>query len=1053
MINWKGIFIFFFSVLSSHTFPQSYNFLNFKTEDGLAQSYVNSIIQDEHGYLWVGTGNGLSRYNGFEFENYTTNDSLADNVITCGIRDGKSLWFGHRNGRLTYFDGKIFHVVKFPQSNPGPITHFAKSPDGQIWASSYSEGLLKLGIEPGVVKHKFLGDNVFIISFDFLNNSELLVGTNTGLLYCRLGGDGKIEIIRTVTEIPESKITSIQKKRNNSGFYIATENDGIFQLAFESNLFKVSKIIADTDFDFTGIQDIYEDSQSNLWICSFGYGLIKMTYSTAGELSKINYFNKANGFASDDVKTVYEDREGNIWSGNFNNGLTLITPKTFSVYKFDNPLYGNNIFSIWFDAQYKWIGTDNGLVKMDQLTGKIIKFYGKDSGLPKDTVTAIYSNDGKVLWIGTGRNGVFRMEAGGEKILKYYIGDGEQENSINVITGKREKVWIGTEKGLCSVNSVNGVINWYSISRGGLPHNFINCLYLDSTDRLWVGTRSNTLAYIQDEKVIKTPFSTGSEIRSITEDTDSRIWVGSNGNGVFMIKSDSVVNLTAREGLLSNYCYSIIYDDHKNIWVGHKDGLSRIRTSDFSVKPVQHIENITDSYQFNPNAIKRDQQGKIWFGSDKGLIYYDPSMEYPLLMPPVLGFTSLKINDEEKDYNDNIILSPGNYKIRIAFLGVSLKEPTLVTYQYKLEGYESWSEITKNNFVTYNNLTQGRYTFILNSSSGDGAVSENPLTISIFIKIPVWKKWWFYPMTGFLLISLAFIYIKRREYIFLSEKKILEERVRERTYEIQSQKNEIELQRDIIDEKNASITSSIKYASHIQNAVLPPLELIDKLLPDNFILNKPKDIISGDFYWLAEKDSKIVFTVADCTGHGVPGAFMSLLGITLLNEIVNIHGITRSDTIVTKLRERVIHSLQQGRKDIPTSDGMDIVLCVLDQNKKRIQYTGGMSDLVYIRDGKLKVVKADRFSVCAMEDKSSNFTMKEIGCIKGDVFYLFSDGYRDQFGGENDKKYLIHNFHMALLEIHKLPMLNQREILEQKLKEWMKDTTQTDDITVMGIRI
>ena len=214
----------------------------------------------------------------------------------------------------------------------------------------------------------------------------------------------------------------------------------------------------------------------------------------------------------------------------------------------------------------------------------------------------------------------------------------------------------------------------------------------------------------------------------------------------------------------------------------------------------------------------------------------------------------------------------------------------------------------------------------------------------------------------------------------------------------------------MIDEKNANITSSIKYASHIQNAVLPPIELIDKLLPDNFILSKPKDIVSGDFYWLAEKDNKIVFTVADCTGHGVPGAFMSLLGITLLNEIVNIQGITRSDAIVTKLRERVIHSLQQSRKDIPTSDGMDIALCVLDQQQKRIQYTGGMNNLVYIRDGKLEVVKADRFSVCVLYDNSGPFTMKEIDFKKGDVFYLFSDGYQDQFGGDFDKNFYVSIF-------------------------------------------
>jgi serine phosphatase RsbU (regulator of sigma subunit) len=370
-----------------------------------------------------------------------------------------------------------------------------------------------------------------------------------------------------------------------------------------------------------------------------------------------------------------------------------------------------------------------------------------------------------------------------------------------------------------------------------------------------------------------------------------------------------------------------------------------------------------------------------------------------------------------------------------------------------LEGYDQWSDIIRNTYVTYPRLTEGNYTFYLKASSGDGTVTENPHAINIIIKTPVWKKLWFYSMIVFLLTIMIFIYIKRREYRFLSEKKILEEKVVERTYEIQCQKNEIELQRDLIDEKNANITSSIRYASHIQNAILPPLELLDKLFPVSFILSKPKDIVSGDFYWLAEKDSKIVITVADCTGHGVPGAFMSLLGITMLNEIVNVEGITTSVAIVTKLRERVIHSLQQSRKDIPTSDGMDIALCVFDQHQKRIQYTGGMNNLVFIRDNKLEVIKADRLSVCVLYANSGPFSMKEFDYRKGDMFYLFSDGYQDQFGGDLDKKYLSQHFYLTLLEIHELPMADQREILKEKLNAWMTDKTQTDDITVMGIRI
>ena len=1058
MIKLKGILIFILPIVTIQLSGQDYNFRNFNSHDGLTQSYVHTIIQDVRGYLWVGTDNGLFRYNGYNFENYPTGDSLADNFIVKGIRDGESLWFGHKNGRISYFNGKKFSAFKITQPELSSITHFAKSPDNQIWVSCYYDGLLKLNKDSGVVKQFLFKEPENIISFDFLDNDELLVGTNTGLLYVKLIESGEIQIIHPVMEIPESKVTCIQKMRNRSGFIIANQDDGIFQLTKEGKLFKVSKIIASEDFNLSGMQDVYEDNQSNLWLSSKGrgQGLIRISYLSSGDSEKIIFFNKTNRFTTDDVNTIYEDREGNIWSGNYGQGLTMITPKTFSVSRFENPLSGNNIFSIWANSQYRWIGTENGLVKMDQTTGKFIKFYSQRNGLPKDTVTSIYSADGKELWIGTGRNGTFRMIVEDEKIRNYPIKNGTLENSITCITGKGDQIWIGTKKGLCNINLTNDSIKWYSINQGGLPHNHIICLFLDSKDKLWISTQSNTLAFIQDEKITKIPINTNSGILTlgpISEDTESRIWVGSSGNGVFRIESDSITNLTSKEGLVSDYCYSLFCDDHKNIWIGHKGGLSKIRTVDFSVKPIKYIESLTDSYQFNPLAISKDQHKKILFGSDKGLVSYDPSMEYSQFLPPVLSITSIIIDEKEKDITDKIILPPGNYKIRIDFLGINLKEPELVTYQYKLEGYDEWSEITKNTFVTYNRLTEGEYTFILKASSGDGAVSENPLIIDIVVNKPVWKKWWFYPSAFILMFIMTFIYIKRREYVFIAEKKILEEKVRVRTYEIQCQKNEIELQRDMIDKKNLSITSSIAYARHIQNAVLPPLELIDKLLPEHFILSKPKDIVSGDFYWLAERDNKIVIVIADCTGHGVPGAFMSLLGIMLLNEIVNIAGITRSDDIVNNLRDRVIHSLQQGRKNITTADGMDIALCVLDIQRNKIQFTGGMSNIVFIRDKKLEVLKADSFSVCASSESQAPFTMKEIEYRKGDIFYLFSDGYQDQFGGNFDKKFLRANFYLALLETNDLPMSKQKEFLEKKLKDWMNGGEQTDDITVMGIRL
>lgn len=401
-LNSKVILLSLLSVIPLNVFPQDYNFRNFNSEDGLTQPYVYSIIQDAKGYLWVGTGNGVSRYNGFKFENYLNSDSSADNVITCSISDGKCTWFGHMNGGLSCFNGKKFHMVRIPQVNISGLTHFAKSPRGAIWVSTYSDGLLKLDKDSGVIKHYMFKDQTIVLSFGFIGENFILAGSNTGLLYCRLKVTGEIEILHHVSEIPEAKITGILRIKDNSGFYIATENDGVFKLITDGKNFKSSAITAGKETELTGIQDVFEDSRSDLWLSSFGNGLVKISYSATGEISKVNHFYKAGGFVTDNVKVIYEDREGNIWSGSYGQGLTMITPKTFSIVTFDNPLDGSNIFSFFFDQKYKWTGTENGLVKIDQLTGKIVKLYGQSSGLPKDKITSVFTTDGKELWIGTG---------------------------------------------------------------------------------------------------------------------------------------------------------------------------------------------------------------------------------------------------------------------------------------------------------------------------------------------------------------------------------------------------------------------------------------------------------------------------------------------------------------------------------------------------------------------------------------------------------------------------------------------------------------------------
>lgn len=274
----------------------------------------------------------------------------------------------------------------------------------------------------------------------------------------------------------------------------------------------------------------------------------------------------------------------------------------------------------------------------------------------------------------------------------------------------------------------------------------------------------------------------------------------------------------------------------------------------------------------------------------------------------------------------------------------------------------------------------------------------------------------------------------------------LEEKVKERTLEISRQKEKIEHQ-------NKHITDSINYAKNIQNAVLPPFEFISKKLSDFFILFRPRDIVSGDFYWMSQKEDTVIVAAVDCTGHGVPGAFMSMLGVALLNEIVNQQENLESDVILNELRTNVIKSLRQTGKRGEANDGMDMALVVIDFKKQKLQYSGAHNHLYFIRNNDLEVYKADRIPISFNPYTMDKvFSKHEITLEKGDSLYIFSDGLADQFGGPKNKKFGVKRFKETILLAQDKSMYEQKTLLEQKLDEWKGKKEQIDDILVIGIK-
>ena len=324
--------------------------------------------------------------------------------------------------------------------------------------------------------------------------------------------------------------------------------------------------------------------------------------------------------------------------------------------------------------------------------------------------------------------------------------------------------------------------------------------------------------------------------------------------------------------------------------------------------------------------------------------------------------------------------------------------------------------------------------------------------------------------SGIILFLFLSLYIfsqyreKKKTNLSLIEQK---NEILDKNEDLSQQKEEILSQRDLIEEKskniekafttieqkNKNITDSINYAQKIQTALLPPQHYLDNILNDYFILFKPKDIVSGDFYWVRQKENKIIVAVADCTGHGVPGAFMSILGTTFLNEINHLNSNIEANEILNILSRNLKETLHQTDIKYDTRDGMDIALYIIDTDKQTLQFSGAYNPLYLIRNKELCQYKADKMPIGLSRKKEKSFTNHEINLEKGDSIYIFSDGYIDQFDKNNKEKFKTKRFQELLVRINGMPMNQQKTVLNNIIEKWRGEVEQIDDILVVGVKI
>ncbi len=1038
-------------VHSPSLLAQTYKFRQYGVEDGICHPFVYTVNQDPDGYLWLGTGEGLCRYDGFTFYGDFTADSLPSAFVKKSYRDSEgNLWFGHNDGSITFYDGEHFSIID-PGKISSTINGIAEDGDGRIVFATQNQGIIIVGreLQGTVIREPF--ERKLISSLAFTPSGDLLVGAYDGLhMYSYdLSSADTVVYAGKIEGFPRTQITSITYDEAGDLYWVGSQDKGLYSLKLDGGDPLASRVTRVGGEDFltrTSILSIMVDLAGYLWLSTQGEGVYKLRVNRlVPDIEESVNFNEDNGLGIRFVREVFQDLEENIWICTYGNGLAMLLDEALTFHGYSDPA-GNTIHSVITDDEGYWMAGTGKIIRV--LTGPeaSTREFTVANGLADDRITALFRS-GETLWIGTGNRGLYRMDIQAGRARLFHSSQNSLENMINALDGRDGTLWVATNSGALALDESSGEIQRFTTSEG-LPHNRIRDIFVDSKGSVWIATRSNGLYSVNSENSysITGPGSFSLEFVSITEDDFGNLWAATEDNGIFRFVADTLDYISTDQGLKSRSCYSIMNDERGHIWVGHRLGLSKIDIDEGKIVAMGTEAGINGDCQPNASAVTRE--GVALFGTSEGLIMYDTGKEKRNLTPPVTNITSVIISDREYDFHQPIILPYGIYKLRVEFIGINYAAPEKVTYQYKLDGYDDWSDPTDIEYVSYGRIEDGNYTFMLRACNSEGFCTDQPAEFSLRVKLPVWKTWWFISISVGLLIAVVIFIIKYRERKARQFQEILQQKLDERTREVVMQKEEIEI-------KNKDITDSINYAQRIQASILPPISKLHETFTGSFVFYQPRDIVSGDFYWYdLLREDKFVIVCADSTGHGVPGAFMSMIGTTLIKDITVRQEVDSPASLLTTLDQEIMSALNQNLEAERSNDGMDIIVSEVDLKTFKLRVASAMRPMIIYRDGEQIYVRGSRSSVGGEYEKEQKiFETNEFVLSKGDKIYMFSDGYPDQFGGPLGKKFKMVRLKNMLRDIHDKPMEEQYNYIKNNFEIWKEDTEQVDDVLFMGIEI
>jgi ligand-binding sensor domain-containing protein/serine phosphatase RsbU (regulator of sigma subunit) len=1064
----KSVIILFFIFIATDSWAQFPIFKTIKAIKGKNNYTVQAITQDHTGFIWLGTDEGLVRFDGINTAIFKIKDSLADNSITAFANDTLGqLWIGHKNGTITIKqNNELFKPFK-PDEGLGDkeISEICCDKNGTIWFSTLGEGvyyyknkrLYNLNTDDG------LSDN-FCYTIEIDQNNNVWIGTDAGIsIYSST--DNSFQVISMKDGLPDNIVKQIVFSKSGD-CWIGMEEAGICRIELNTK-----KCILFSDWTFGSISSLTFADSTHLWIGSKN-GLIDV--NTEEKELTYTLYTTEEGIIENDVQSVFTDQEGNVWAGT-KNGVSIWTGSLFT-FLFENhsPSY-KNVYSQIIDKNNNiWFCNDNGLfiVNKDEYGRTKVNRLFENTKIGNYKFISIYKAQDNTIWVGTYEKGVIHIDPETLKYQEYNTKNGLTDNNVIHITGNSDYLIFSTLGNGISVSSITNPGQFTNFSvHTGIKSNYIYSSFIDDSNRIWIAQDGGGVSVIQDNKVIEISQleQLSNVIYGFAQDKNHTIWMLTGGEGLIKFNGKSIEKYTMQSGLSTDIIQSIIFDDNDNLLIISNEGIDILNVTGNTILKYGEENNVA-YLEPSLNATYKDKHGDIWIGTSKGMVIYDPAFVSEHIEKPQVLIYKKRLLFNEIPKGEHIFSRSENY-LMFDCIGFWYKSPEKLLYRYKMEGNDmDWRTETKSFTAVYSNLNPGEYTFKVEVSYLPGQWISSPDAIYSFtINPPFWQRWWFLiPSFILIILSLYLIYIYKINKL-KRDKEILENEVRKRTQviqeqveEIQTQVEEIEIQRDEIIQKNKSITDSINYARRIQDAVLPIKSFFEHLTPEIFILFKPKDIVSGDFYWFFKNDHKLYLTAADCTGHGVPGAFMSMLGVALLNEIVSKDKDISSAEILNTLRSKIKSALQQSGKAGEQQDGMDIAFCILDLDTNKLQYAGAHNPILILKNNafqnsepfkqELLTIPADNMPI-GVHPKERNFTNHEIQLGKDDIFYIYTDGFQSQFGGNKGGKLKAKPFQELLLKNSHRSVVNQGEFLEGELKKWQGEYEQVDDILVIGVKI